>query len=110
MSAGGGVAGVSRARKVAALLYAVPDELDSFESYERAHHLDVPRLQPIELWADRRRAELALALVVDRRGRARDGFDWLRERWLRERIQKLREAERRAGRRGDPETFTAEIR
>jgi len=55
--------------------YAIPNELRTFEDYERRQHLDLARLDRFALWSERKRVEWALA-------RSEEGPErsWLRER------------------------------
>jgi hypothetical protein len=45
--------------------YRVPDPLRSEEEAVRFEHLDLPDLDSLALWRERRRAEIALAFISD---------------------------------------------
>ncbi len=49
--------------------YSVPDPLRSYEEARRFEHLDLPELDDLALWQERRRIELALAFVPESAGR-----------------------------------------
>lgn len=63
----------------------IPDPLTSLEAWARYWHHDLPELPSLEVWAEIRRLEAAIATGE-------------RHRWLTERLQVLNaEAERRRG-------------
>ncbi|HAI20292.1 MAG TPA: hypothetical protein DCM14_00050 [Clostridiales bacterium UBA8153] len=79
----------------------LPDPGDSCETWQRCHHLDLPKLGVIGLWREEQRAELALVLSAPRElGRlvgAGPGHLVTVEQWLLARLAAVRREQARRG-------------
>ena len=89
--------------------YAIPNELDCLEDYDRRYHLDLSRLTDADLWSEHIRVRIALAhALADPRSRHWSDWDCA---WLRERVDLVRrELRRRAVRPRRPDRPTTNRR